>query len=130
MATRAPDQPRSSSDGLVRAFHFLGKRWNGMLLAALGAGPAGFAELTRALPGISESVLADRLNELARGGLITRIVREGPPIGVSYQLTPGGEALLPVLSQLADWASEHLTDENCAKALGRAVPDSIQTQPG
>ena len=82
---------RSCDDALVRVFAFLGKRWNGVLIGTLADGPAGFAELGRALPGISESVLSDRLNELTTLGLISRTVREGPPIGVSYQLTERGQ---------------------------------------
>ncbi|MEU3458179.1 helix-turn-helix domain-containing protein [Micromonospora sp. NPDC006766] len=103
--------PRACDGGLARAFAFLGKRWNGMLLGILADGPAGFAELGRALPGISESVLSDRLGELCRVGLVSRTVREGPPLGVSYQLTDRGAALVPALDALARWAHDHLPAE-------------------
>ncbi|SCG35846.1 winged helix-turn-helix transcriptional regulator [Micromonospora coxensis] len=102
---------RACPGGLTRAFAFLGKRWNGMILGTLTEGPAGFAELARALPGISESVLSDRLGELARVGLVQRTVREGPPLGVSYQLTDRGAALLPALRALARWGDENLPAE-------------------
>ncbi|WP_200214396.1 winged helix-turn-helix transcriptional regulator [Micromonospora coerulea] len=102
---------RACDGGIARAFAFLGKRWNGVLLGTLANGPAGFAELTRALPGISESVLSDRLGELARVGLVSRTVREGPPLGVSYQLTERGAALVPALDALARWAHENLPVE-------------------
>jgi DNA-binding HxlR family transcriptional regulator len=110
------ESPRVCDRGLSRAFAFLGKRWNGVIMGTLGAGPAGFAELVRAIPGISESVLSDRLGELTRGGLVKRTVREGPPVGVNYQLTEQGEALVPVLDQLARWAEENLSDEKCRAA--------------
>ncbi|WP_091089351.1 winged helix-turn-helix transcriptional regulator [Micromonospora nigra] len=102
---------RACPGGLTRAFAFLGKRWNGMILGTLAQGSAGFAELTRALPGISESVLSDRLGELNRVGLVTRTVRQGPPLGVSYGLTERGTALLPALDALARWADENLPAE-------------------
>ena len=38
-------EPRACDAALTRAFSFLGKRWNGVLLGALVQGPAGFAEL-------------------------------------------------------------------------------------
>ncbi|WP_319461311.1 helix-turn-helix domain-containing protein [Micromonospora sp. RTP1Z1] len=107
----AGETPRTCDGGITRAFAFLGKRWNGVLLGTLATGPAGFAELTRALPGISESVLSDRLGELARVGLVSRTVREGPPLGVSYQLTDRGAALVPALEALARWAHENLPAE-------------------
>ncbi|WP_431921959.1 winged helix-turn-helix transcriptional regulator [Micromonospora wenchangensis] len=115
MTTCSPTDggPRACPGGLSRAFAFLGKRWNGMILGTLAQGPAGFAELARALPGISESVLSDRLGELARVGLVSRTVREGPPLGVSYRLTGRGAALLPALDELARWADENLPTGRC-----------------
>jgi DNA-binding HxlR family transcriptional regulator len=100
--------PRACDGALARAFGFLGKRWNGVILATLLPGPAGFAELKRSVRGISESVLADRLAELGRAGLIERLVEPGPPVGVSYSLTPAGQGLAPVLSDLATWARDNL----------------------
>jgi DNA-binding HxlR family transcriptional regulator len=93
---------------LARAFEFLGKRWNGPLLGDLSAGPAGFRELSRAIAGISDSVLAERLAELTAAGLVERTVEPGPPLSVSYALTARGEALVPALHQISVWAEEHL----------------------
>jgi DNA-binding HxlR family transcriptional regulator len=97
-----------SDASLARAFGFLGKRWNAVILGVLGSGPAGFRELSRAAGRISDSVLSDRLTELARAGLISRTVAEGPPVSVSYALTDCGRALLPALEQIAAWAEEYL----------------------
>lgn len=111
VAQVAPGQ-RACDAALSRAFGFLGKRWNGMLLSVLGSGPAGFAELKRGL-GISDSVLSDRLGELTAAGLVARTVDEGPPLSVTYALTDSGTALLPALEALGDWARENLTEERC-----------------
>jgi len=100
--------PRACDGALARAFGFLGKRWNGVILATLLSGAATFSELKRAVHGISDSVLADRLTELAHAGLIDRSVEAGPPVAVSYSLTPAGQALLPVLRDLTTWARENL----------------------
>ncbi|NJC86173.1 winged helix-turn-helix transcriptional regulator [Planosporangium mesophilum] len=113
---RAAQDPRVCDQGLARAFAFLGKRWNGLIIGTLAVGPAGFAELVRAIPGISESVLSDRLAELATAGLVSRTVREGPPVGVTYQVTERGATLVPVLDQLARWAHENLPDRGDACA--------------
>ena len=93
---------------LARAFQLLGKRWNGLVLGTLSAGPAGFSELSRAIGGISDSVLSDRLADLTEAGLITRAVDGGPPLAVSYALTERGQALMPALAQISIWAEEHL----------------------
>jgi DNA-binding HxlR family transcriptional regulator len=96
---------------LARAFVFLGKRWNGIVLGNLRNGPAGFRELSRATGGISDSVLSDRLSDLTGAGLIARTVDEGPPVAVSYALTERGQALMPALKQISVWATEHLAQD-------------------
>jgi DNA-binding HxlR family transcriptional regulator len=93
---------------LERAFGFLGKRWNGVILATLLSGPASFSELRRSVSRISDSVLSERLTELGCAGLVLRTVDEGPPVAVRYALTPAGQALLPALRELTTWAQDNL----------------------
>ena len=108
-ATRPADDACVSADAaLVRAFDLLGKRWTGVMLGTLRGGPAGFRSLARAVDGISDSVLSDRLRELTEAGLVARTVTEGPPLSVTYALTEAGTALLPALEQITRWAEEHL----------------------
>jgi len=99
---------------LVRAFEFLGKRWSGVVLGTLISGPAGYRELSRAIDGISDSVLADRLSALTAAGIVSRTVDEGPPLSVEYALTERGRALVPVLEALGRWAEEHLPEHDAA----------------
>jgi DNA-binding HxlR family transcriptional regulator len=107
-ASEVQHEPRACDAALTRAFEFLGKRWNGVLLATLLNGPATFSELRRSVHGISDSMLSDRLGELCRAGLVRRTVNEGPPVAVDYALTPAGSALLPALHELTTWAAENL----------------------
>lgn len=94
--------------GVARAFEFLGKRWNGIILGALSGSPAGFAELRRSIGGITDSVLSDRLAELVQAGLVERTVTDTRPPGVSYSLTDTSRALLPALHMLGEWANTYL----------------------
>jgi len=99
------------------AFSILGKRWNGMIIDALRTGPLSFVGLRRAVAGISDAMLSDRLTELTDATLVSRSVESGPPITVTYALTEGGERVLPVIRDLGDWASENLpTSETPAPA--------------
>ncbi|MDI5970592.1 helix-turn-helix domain-containing protein [Streptomyces sp. SL13] len=105
-------QECNAIDGeITRVFSLLGKRWSGVIIAVLmSQGPLYFAELRRATPGISERMLSDRLSELAAAGLLLRRVDEGPPLRVSYQLTPAGHALLPAMNELAAWAARWMPE--------------------
>lgn len=102
------ETPSACDEALVRAFRFLGKRWSGVILGTLANGPVGFAELGRRVEGISDSVLAERLNELQHAGLLLREVQSGPPVSVTYTLSPAGAALMPAMRELTLWAANNL----------------------
>ncbi|SRR5690606_8389909 len=97
---------------LARAFRFLGKRWNAVVLGTLSNGPSGFREIARAIDGISDSMLSDRLSALGEAGLIERTVDPGPPVSVRYELTERGRALMPALGEIARWAEKHLPEDS------------------
>ena len=80
----------SCDRALTSVFSVLGKRWTGVVIGVLLERPARFAEIARAIPGITESMLSARLTELKDAALVTREVIEGPPIASLYRLTPSG----------------------------------------
>ena len=108
MKRKPGEQARECDERLTQAFTLLGKRWSGVILGLLLQGPARFAVLARTIPGISERMLSDRLNELARAGLIDRTVLDGPPLGVLYRLTESGRAIGPGLLRLGEWAERYM----------------------
>ncbi|MFC4495680.1 winged helix-turn-helix transcriptional regulator [Streptomyces ovatisporus] len=110
-APSAVEQCTAPESSITRVFQMLGKRWTGLVLAALMNGPGHFAQLRRAVPGISERMLSDRLTELGSLGLVVRTVEEGPPLRVSYRLSAAGLALRPAMAELTRWADAHLPEE-------------------
>lgn len=116
-----PHEPRHCDRSLARAFGFLGKRWNGVLIGTLIDGPASFSALSRAVPGISDSMLSERLAELGGAGLVLRRVAPGPPVAVTYALSDAGLALIPALRELMEWASTNLPPA-APQAPGAARP--------
>jgi DNA-binding HxlR family transcriptional regulator len=119
-ASGVSDQCEAAGDALTAAFTLLGKRWTGLVLGVLTTGPAHFAELRRAIPGISERMLSDRLTELAQAGLVVREVIEGPPLGARYRVTEPGAALRPALEELSKWADRYLPTTGAPAAESRA----------
>jgi DNA-binding HxlR family transcriptional regulator len=104
---------RKVDGGITRVFQLLGKRWTGPIVSVLTLGPTYFVDLRRAIPGISERMLSDRLSELAAAGLVLREVDEGPPLRVSYRLTEAGQALQPAFAELKQWAERYLPEADC-----------------
>lgn len=86
------------------AIELIGKRWSGAIIWALAEGPMRFAELKRAIPGLSDRLLSQRLRELESAGLTDRTVVEGQPVKVTYELTGKGMELRPAIQALGQWA--------------------------
>lgn len=63
-----------------------------------------FADISRAVPGLSDRLLSTRLRELESEGLLERHVQAGTPVRVSYRLTEKGRELKPAIDELRDWA--------------------------
>ena len=99
-----------------RAIELVGKRWSGAVVRALLDGPVRFNHLLVGIPGISDRVLTERLRELESEGIVERLVDAGPPVRVSYRLTPRGRALEPVVAAVSDWAEEWLAPTVSAAA--------------
>ena len=95
-------------NGVCPLFHaaieLIGKRWTGAIISALTGGPLRFGELARAVPGLSDRLLSQRLRELEEEGLVEREVEAGTPVRVTYSLTEKGAELRPAISELKQWA--------------------------
>ena len=81
----------------------IGGKWTPVLLAHLKEGVHRFGELRRRLPGVSEKMLAQRLRELERAGLVVRTSYTARAPHVEYDLTAEGRSLGPALQALYDW---------------------------
>src|SRR5215210_562776 len=90
---------------LAGAFELFGKRWNAVIIDVLLQRPARFQELGRAIPGLSQRVLSERLRELADAGLVERHVDTGTPVTVTYSLTERGRSLAPAMEAMRSWAA-------------------------
>jgi DNA-binding HxlR family transcriptional regulator len=86
------------------AIELIGKRWTGAILCALTERPMRFGELGKAVPGLSDRLLSQRLRELEDEGLVEREVEAGTPVRVTYSLTATGEGLGPAIKELKAWA--------------------------
>jgi DNA-binding HxlR family transcriptional regulator len=87
---------------IAKASEILGDRWTLLIVREMLGGASGFNELHRGLPGISRSVLTDRMRALERAEVIER--RTGPRgRTLEYRLTPAGRDLQPVVQAIGEW---------------------------
>jgi DNA-binding HxlR family transcriptional regulator len=85
-------------------------KWRMIIILALEDEPKRFGELKRCIGDVTQSVLTENLRGLQRDGYLTRSVDPGPPVAVSYALTPLGRSLLELLKPLVFWSHEQMDE--------------------
>jgi DNA-binding HxlR family transcriptional regulator len=81
----------------------LGRRALSILKNLDTNGAIRFNELRRLMPGISSTVLTERLSQLVRGGLISKKIYPEKPPKVEYSLTVQAEELRVIFEELQRW---------------------------
>jgi DNA-binding HxlR family transcriptional regulator len=98
---------------VAKALDVVGDRWTLLIIRELLLqGPCRYTDLKRGLPGIATNLLADRLRELGRAGLIWR-EEAAPPVATAlFHLTDAGKELEPVLNALGGWGIRYMAQPN------------------
>jgi DNA-binding HxlR family transcriptional regulator len=97
--------PISAARGIEQALKLVAGRWKLLILFHLFGGKVlRFSELERAIPAISQKMLAQQLRQLEADGVVQRTVHNQVPPKVEYCLTAWGQALCPALDALLEWA--------------------------
>ncbi len=89
----------------AHALDLVGERWALLVVRELLLGPKRFTDLRAGIVHASPNVLAQRLRELERAGVVRR--RKLPPPAGSrvYELTEWGKDLEPVVTALGRWGA-------------------------
>jgi DNA-binding HxlR family transcriptional regulator len=103
--------------GVARALDLVGERWALLVVRDLILGPKRFTDLRRGLPGIGTNILAARLKELERGGVVARRTLPPPAASVVYELTEYGRALEEPLLALGRWGATSMGPRQDGQAL-------------
>ena len=114
---RAEYTPISAAQGIEQALKFVEGRWKLLILFHLFGGKVlRFSDLERAIPAISQKMLAQQLRHLEADGVVRRIVHNQVPPKVEYSLTRWGQSLCPALDALLKWAEMRNPDATAADA--------------
>ncbi|MDQ0968673.1 DNA-binding HxlR family transcriptional regulator [Flavobacterium sp. W4I14] len=82
-------------------------KWKIKVVGVLLYGKKNFTDLQHRIDGLGAKMLSKELQELEINGLLTRTVNATKPITVTYELTPYGHTLEPIIMSLANWGLEH-----------------------
>lgn len=93
---------------VAKTLKIIGSKWTMLILHNLFEGETRFGELQRSLVGISPKTLTLRLKELEKEGIIKRKVFAEVPLHVEYSLTPKGQSMSKLFSEMASWSEKTL----------------------
>src|ERR1044072_7995238 len=93
----AQEQPAGVCPHFHAAIELIGKRWTGAIVFALTEGPLRFGEVAKAVPGVSDGLLRQRVREREDGAWFEGEVEPAQPVRVTSSLTKGGAELRPAI---------------------------------
>ena len=90
----------------------IGDRWSLLTLLTLQGTdkPLRFKDLCKAIPDVSQKMLASTLRELEADDLVNHQAYVEIPPRVEYSLTERGESLMPLLNQLVEWSLGNMSE--------------------
>ncbi|BCI54543.1 transcriptional regulator [Mycolicibacterium litorale] len=103
--------PRSYGQhcALAKSLDLVGDRWTLLIVRELLDRPRRYKDLLGSLAPIATDMLAGRLRDLERNGLLVKRQLPKPASGSVYALTPDGCALEEVIDAFARWGRHLLT---------------------
>lgn len=104
--------------GISRALDMLGERWSLLIIRDLLVSPKSVADLQAGLPRIPADILAARLRDFERAGIVLRRAAAQDEDSVRYELTDYGKELDDIILRIGRWG---------ARQLGVPRPDEIVT---
>jgi len=92
---------------IARGAEIFAERWTPLIIRNLHVGCATFGEILEGAPGLSRTVLAQRLNQLERLGIV-EATPKAQGRGHRYRLTTSGDDLFKVCQSLGEWGARWL----------------------
>ena len=103
---------------IAKALDVIGDRWTLLIVRELALrGACRYTDLRNGLPAIASNLLAARLRELERAGVIEREDAPPPIATTLFHLTPRGEQLRPLLDDLTRWGLPLMTEQKPADVV-------------
>lgn len=96
---------------VAKAVEVLGDRWTLLIVRDLLTGTCHFNDLERGLPGISRSLLAERLRRLQMVGVVEKVEQPEQRRNTAYYLTEAGQELEGVIQALLLWGARWAFEE-------------------
>ena len=105
--TLASCGPTASTCPIARGAEIFAERWTPLIVRNLSVGCGNFSEILEGAPGLSRTLLSQRLKQLERLGIVASASKPAGR-GRHYELTPAGHDLFKVCVSLGEWGARWL----------------------
>ncbi len=95
-----------------------GDKWTLLVIRDLFAGKRHYHEFAKSPEGIATNILAERLERLCAGGIVSAKESDARAGSMAYELTDKGRTLYPVLVAMRDWGLANIRGTEARIALG------------
>jgi DNA-binding HxlR family transcriptional regulator len=92
---------------IARGAEIFAERWTPLIIRNLYLGCGSFSEILEGAPGLSRTLLSQRLKQLERLGVVASALKTGGR-GHRYELTSAGHDLFKVCQSLGEWGARWL----------------------
>ena len=113
--------------GTAHALEVFGDRWALLAMRELMLGPRRFSQLRADLPGISASILTQRLSDLERRKVLVKTKLPPPAATPVYELTEWGYEAEPITSAMGRWAARSPSHDPSRRISGVSLLLSFRT---
>jgi len=118
--TLHPIEPEPDDIEMVRGtqavLELLDRKWSVGVLYLLARGTHRYSQLFYEVGEVSKKALTQTLRTLERDGLIVRRAFLEVPLRVEYSLSPTGWSITSLLMTMSEWADQHLSQIEAARA--------------
>ena len=113
--------------GTAHALEVFGDRWALLVMRELMLGPRRFSQLRVDLPGVSASILTQRLSDLQRRKVLVKTKLPPPAATPVYELTEWGYEAEPITSAMGRWAARSPSHDPSRRISGVSLLLSFRT---
>jgi DNA-binding HxlR family transcriptional regulator len=99
---------KRSACPIACSLDIIGDKWTLLVVRDLFFGKTKFKELQESAENIPTNILANRLKQLEKAGMVAKTPYQDRPVRYQYHLTESGKSLESVVKAIVNWGEQQL----------------------
>ena len=108
---------KRSACPIACSLDIIGDKWTLLVVRDLFFGKTKFKELQESAENIPTNILANRLKQLEKAGMVVKTPYQDRPVRYQYHLTETGKSLESVVKAIVQWGEQQLSNTSRSGAF-------------